>query len=138
MTNNVVEIQGELEIIVKELKNLRRNKGKVTAKWVIDAKNPLMGLEYLWGQDYVRALGNPTEHKTDWWDGGNDYQRVDYFENIKYRSKLRIIRDKISYFEQQYDEKLKTLKQIVSNSTVNSSSASQVSPDLQIGDYKII
>lgn len=43
MIENKAEAQGQLEIIIKKLRNLKRKKGKITTDWVRHAKSLLIG-----------------------------------------------------------------------------------------------
>lgn len=106
----IPELQSDLERIAKEIKTLRRKKGRVMKKYIVKAKNPLMGFKQLFG-DPRRRL-SPPEAKNDLLIGSSRHY---YFADIKYRSKLKRIDTRISSLEGRYDQKLSELRMLVSS-----------------------
>lgn len=111
------EIQGQLEIIIKKLRRLRRKRGRFRAEYA-QAKNSLEGYTFAYGNESLRRIGRPlAEFNTGNPKDNIDYmQRKPFFEYIRYKSKLKKIEHKISDLESKYDTQLRKLKDTVSKS----------------------
>jgi hypothetical protein len=109
--NNMAEMQRYLVDIVKKIKRLKRKRGRINKKYVPYVKNRLMGYEALFGTESLRNLGRSHDYP------GSIY-RDDFFQDIKYRSKLRKIRDRLTFLENEYNN---VLAQIKSNTNLEPS-----------------
>lgn len=109
MSKQVSVMGARLEEIVKTLKSVKQEKGRVTSYWNDFVKNPLNAYLCLWGKRAFLSLGKPQEEE-DFSDPSGIY-RERYFNNIRYHSKLRKIRDKISSLEHDYKATLQRLKE---------------------------
>ena len=104
------QLGNHLEQIIGKIKALRKKEAKINDRYVI-AKNSLAGYAMLWGKEALKHLGAPMEEFEKMHI--SEFYRDDYFENIKYRSKLRKVRDRMKILENEYGttlEKIKSLK----------------------------
>lgn len=99
MGEEVIQLGSELKTIQKRIKILKRKKGRVRNEYFSHVRNRLDGLVILFGEDTVREMGEPN------YEGMLYGCRNLYFDDIKYRSKLRKIRDNIYYLENQHGKK---------------------------------
>lgn len=67
----------------------------------------------MFGTEALRDLGKSKKYWNDGLDGWKYYYRKWFFEDIKYRSKLRRKRDKILKLQQQYGGILAEIKSAV-------------------------
>lgn len=111
INSEIPKLQKNLESISKRVKELKRKKGELTRQWVDGLKNCLIGASSLFGEDFVRNLGKPSKEENFL----RDIYRRDYFEDIKYRSKLRKIRDEISSSNIEYSLTLLDLRHYLSD-----------------------
>lgn len=102
----LVELGTCLEIISEEIKNLGKDIRKINRQYIPLVKNPLTGYAILFGRRALRDLGYSREPLYE-------YYRGLYFQDIKYRSKLRKRRDKISVLKEEYEEILSKISEMI-------------------------
>lgn len=113
-TENVPELQLHLTDIARQVKDLEQQRSAIMREYVPKVKNRLMGYEYLFGTGYVRH----TAHRVSASYLDEEVRDL-YFKDIRYRSKLRKIRDKISLLGEEYDATLGQIKSMTGQKTVN-------------------
>jgi len=97
------ELGKRLEEIAREIKGLKRKKGKISRQYIPYVKNPLMGYASLWG---TRDLRNLPKHK----EPGDRYRDL-FFQDIRFKSKLSKINKRISSLEDDYQKTLHQIKE---------------------------
>jgi len=104
-SNDTSLLQDYLAETKEEINTLKRNKNAIMNEYVSKVKNPLLGYECLFGSKARRNLGRyPT------W-GYSPYRQL-FFEDIRYKSKLRKISDKILSLGERYTITLNRIKSI--------------------------
>jgi uncharacterized coiled-coil DUF342 family protein len=93
----------KLQETVEKIKKLKKKRNEIKRQYTPYVKNKLDGYAILFGERGLRSLGRSKE---PW----QDYYKKLFFEDIKYRSKLRKIRDKISLLENEYNGVLSQIK----------------------------
>jgi len=108
--NNTNLLQDYLAETKEEIDTLKRKKNAMMNEYVSNVKNPLLGYECLWGPEAIRGLSGPTKTDEEW-RGWSHYRKL-FFEDLKCKSKLRKISDKISTLSERYTITLNRIKSI--------------------------
>ena len=103
MPQEIAELQRNLVRIARKTRREKKRIAAIKREYVPYVKNPLMGYAELFGKNNLRDLGYSRE-------GVNELYRRLHFQDIKYRSKLRKIRDRISELDSEYNRTLNTLR----------------------------
>lgn len=107
-SNDTSLLQDYLAETKEEINTLKRKKNAMMNEYVSKVKNPLIGYESLWGSEAIRGLSGPTKTDEEW-RGWSHYREL-FFKDLKYKSKLRKISDKISALGKSYDITLNRIK----------------------------
>ncbi|MFH1106070.1 MAG: hypothetical protein V1731_02570 [Candidatus Aenigmatarchaeota archaeon] len=111
---NVPALQLHLVDIARRTKGLEQQRSAIMREYVPNVKNRLMGYDSLFGTGYVRHVAHHVHQ-----DYPDKEIRDLYFKDIRYRSKLRKIRDKISLLGEEYDTTLGQIKSMAGQKSVN-------------------
>lgn len=103
----VSELGSNLENIVKQLKVLKKKRGKIMSDWVDRGKNVMDGYVYLFGSKDLGKLGSS---KYIEFHPSLDYYRHTFFDYLNGRKSVKRINARISKFEEQYNNHLRLLR----------------------------
>ena len=108
--SSIAKMQRNLNSAAEKLKRLKRKRAAIKREYVPYVKNPLIGYSALFGEQDLRDLGRHKEPGEYFW---NENYRDLFFQDIRYRSKLRKIRDRIVTLENEYGRILTQIKQSI-------------------------
>lgn len=91
------ELQQRLDACASIIRGLKRKRADINRRYFPYVRNKLDGFTSLWGERAFRNLGRTNTPVFAWY-------RDLYFEDIKYRSRLRKLRDKLTTYENAYNQ----------------------------------